>query len=85
MKKAGISRPIDNLGRVVIPKEIRDSLMLFEGDVMEFFVEGRNVLMTKMQKSCIFCGNTNWKQLTELEGLKTCKKCYQKLKNIFDT
>ena len=83
MKKTGVSRPIDDLGRVVIPKEIRSSLMLVEGDLMEFSVEGRIVSMKKKEISCIFCGNDKEKELSELEGLKICKKCFEKLKKNF--
>jgi len=47
MKATGIVRRIDDLGRVVLPKEIRRSVGLREGDPMEIFVEGRKVILEK--------------------------------------
>lgn len=81
MKGTGITRPIDHLGRVVIPKEIRDSLMIFEGNLVEFFVSGRTISLQKIEDTCVFCGNE--KQLIELNGLLTCKKCFENLKIRF--
>lgn len=47
MKSTGIIRRIDDLGRVIIPKEIRTRLHLREGDALEIFVEGENVIYSK--------------------------------------
>jgi len=47
MKETGVSRRIDELGRIVIPKEIRKNLKIREGDQMEFYVEKEYVVLRK--------------------------------------
>lgn len=57
MKSTGIIRKVDELGRVVIPKEIRDMLNIVEKDLMEIFIDGDSIILRKYEESCIFCGN----------------------------
>ena len=51
MKATGIVRRTDDLGRVVIPKEIRRTMHIKEGDPLEFFIDGRTVILKKYQPS----------------------------------
>ncbi|AOY76662.1 AbrB/MazE/SpoVT family DNA-binding domain-containing protein [Clostridium formicaceticum] len=57
MKSTGIVRKIDDLGRLVIPKETRRNLGIKEGDPVEFYVEDEKIIIQKFQRQCIFCGN----------------------------
>lgn len=53
MKSTGIVRIIDDLGRVVIPKEIRRTLKIKEGDPLEIFVEGKSVIYKKYTDTAV--------------------------------
>ena len=59
MKALGIVRKVDILGRIVIPKELRDSLDIEDKDPLEIFVEGDRIILKKYNPSCIFCGSFN--------------------------
>ena len=78
MKSTGMVRRVDELGRVVIPKEIRDKLDIQEKDPIEIYVDGYSIVLKKFQSNCIFCGNT--KDLIEYKEKLICKKCLEKLK-----
>jgi len=58
MKALGIVRKVDILGRIVIPKELRDSLDIEDKDPLEIFVEGDRIILKKYNPSCIFCGSS---------------------------
>lgn len=73
MKSTGVTRPIDNLGRVVIPKSLRKTMQLDIGDRMEFYVEGERIIITKYQKGCHCCGNDE--VAIELYGVGLCEQC----------
>ena len=75
-----IDRRIDNLGRVVIPKEIRDKLDIKQKDALEIYNHGSNIILKKFETSCIFCGNE--KTLINYKNKLICEKCIKKLKNI---
>jgi len=73
MKSTGVIRRIDELGRVVIPIELRTQFGISEKDPMEIYVDGPSIVLKKYEPNCIFCGNT--KKLSEFEGKLICKKC----------
>ena len=73
MKVSGIVRHIDELGRVVIPKEMRKSLGISEGDPVEMIMEGDKIILGKHFPTCIFCQGT--KELMEFKGKKICNEC----------
>ena len=56
MKSTGIVRKIDELGRVVIPMEIRNTMGINSRDAMEIFVDGDKIILRKYGTSCVFCG-----------------------------
>lgn len=56
MKSTGIVRKIDELGRIVVPRELRTTLDVGPGDPVEIFVDGEQIILKKYQPSCIFCG-----------------------------
>lgn len=55
MKSTGITRKVDDLGRIVIPAGVRRNLGIREGDQVEVHVEGEQVILTKPVNSCVFC------------------------------
>ena len=80
MKSIGIVRRIDELGRVVIPIELRNKFGISEKDPIEIYVEGSTIVLKKYEPNCIFCGNS--KKLTEYNGKLVCSTCLEKLSNI---
>lgn len=73
MKSTGMTRPIDQLGRIVIPKELRRTLNIEEGDPLEIFVDGEEVILRKYEPGCVFCGSV--KYVVEFKGKKVCTNC----------
>ena len=80
MKSTGMVRKIDELGRIVMPAEIRQTLGLQVRDAMEIFIDGDRVILQKYQPSCIFCANAD--DLVYYEGKRICPECLSKLKNL---
>lgn len=80
MKSTGIVRRLDELGRVVIPKEIRNKLNIEEKDPIEIYLEGTSIILRKFELGCIFCNNT--KELSTYKDRLVCKKCLEKLSNL---
>lgn len=78
MKSTGIVRKIDAMGRVVIPRECRRILEIDEGDGLEIFVEGTNIILHKYSPSCIFCGDS--REVSSFKGRLICSKCYNELR-----
>ena len=77
MKATGIIRKVDELGRVVIPIELRNKFDIKVKDPIEIFVESNSIILRKYEPNCIFCGET--KDLVELNEKLVCKKCVSKL------
>ena len=80
MKATGIVRPVDPLGRVVIPIELRRTLGIETGDEMEVFVDGQAIVLKKYEASCIFCGST--KDMKQVKGKNICKKCITDMRKL---
>ena len=78
MKSTGIVRKVDELGRVVIPIEIRNQFEISEKDPIEIYVDGSSIILKKYEKSCFFCGNT--KKLVEYKDKLICSKCLEQIK-----
>ncbi len=73
MKSIGIVRKVDELGRVVVPIELRRTLNIGEKDALEIFVEGETIVLKKYEPACIFCGQA--KDVRNLKGKNVCPKC----------
>ena len=58
MKSTGIVRKVDELGRIVLPIELRRTLDISEKDTLEIYVEGSAIVLRKYRPSCIFCDST---------------------------
>ena len=80
MKSTGIIRRVDELGRVVIPMEIRNQFNIVEKDPIEIYVEGSCIVLKKYETNCIFCGNT--KNLVEYKDKLVCDKCTSLLNSL---
>lgn len=78
MKALGIIRPIDELGRIVLPAETRKMMDLSAKDGVEFFVEDDRIILKKYRPSCIFCGEADG--VSDFKGKKICRKCLEEMK-----
>ena len=76
MKSTGIIRKIDDLGRIVIPKEIRRTMGIHNGDSIEIFVSDGFVMLSPCKQLCICCGTKD--QLKEVNGVHLCPDCIEK-------
>lgn len=80
MKSTGVTRQIDELGRFVLPAEIRRALGVEAKDYLEIYTENGRVILQKHEPACLFCGNTE--DNVVFEGKRVCRACLEKLKNI---
>lgn len=74
----GMTRPLDRLGRLVLPIELRRQFHINEGDRLSILADGAGILLQPLRVSCTFCEGTDG--LTEYMGKKICAACLQKLK-----
>lgn len=82
MKATGIVRPIDELGRVVIPKELRKVFQIKNKDAMEIFVDDGMIVLKKYEPACVFCGEAD--NLINYEGKTVCSKCVDQMKEMIN-
>ena len=82
LKSTGIVRYLDQLGRLVIPKETRKVFDLNEGDPVEIFTDGDKIILKKYNPGCHCCGSMD--HLTEVLGLKICPKCLKEFAKAID-
>ena len=78
MKSTGIVRRVDDLGRVVLPIELRRTLDISEKDALEIYVDGDTVILKKYEPACIFCGNA--RDVVTYKGRNICPDCLEELK-----
>ncbi|EOD01065.1 AbrB/MazE/SpoVT family DNA-binding domain-containing protein [Caldisalinibacter kiritimatiensis] len=78
MKSTGIVRKVDELGRIVIPKELRNTFDIAEKDSLEIYVEGEQIILKKYAPACIFCGQA--KDVVSFKGKNICPSCIEELK-----
>lgn len=79
MKSTGIVRNVDELGRIVIPKEMRKKMDIASSDPVEIYVEGDKIILTKYHPSCHFCGSEIG--VVEFKGKKICHSCLNEIKS----
>lgn len=77
MKSTGITRRVDELGRIVIPKELRRDLNITTKDYLEIFRDEDSIVLRKYSAGCIFCGNMD--DVVEYEGKIICRECARKI------
>ncbi len=73
MKSTGVVRKIDELGRIVLPSELRRVFGIREGDELEISVDGERVILQKRQDQCLFCSADG--PSIEFKGRKICENC----------
>ena len=78
MKSTGIVRKVDELGRIVLPAELRRTLNIAEKDPLEIYVDGYCVKKKKFEERCVFCESTERVQV--FMGKNICPKCLARLK-----
>ncbi len=79
MKDTGIIRPIDDLGRIVLPIELRKSLNINKKDLLEIFVDESQIILKKYNSSCIFCGSTE--NVEKFKNQFVCENCKNEMLN----
>ncbi|MBE6654954.1 MAG: AbrB/MazE/SpoVT family DNA-binding domain-containing protein [Ruminococcaceae bacterium] len=78
MKSTGVVRRIDELGRIVLPIEIRKNLSIDNRDAVEIFVENDKIILKKYEPACIFCGNAD--NVIMYGGKLICRDCVETIK-----
>ena len=77
MKSTGIVRKVDELGRIVLPIELRRTLDIAQKDSMEIYIEGDTIILKKYQPACIFCDNA--RDIVNYRGKNVCSDCIRML------
>ncbi|MGH2829870.1 MAG: AbrB/MazE/SpoVT family DNA-binding domain-containing protein [Actinomycetota bacterium] len=80
MRSTGVSRKVDDLGRIVLPAELRKSFDLREGDHVDISVEEDRIILSKRRSSCTFCGQANG--LRSFRDHHVCATCLAELKRF---
>ncbi len=80
MKSTGIVRRVDELGRIVIPIELRNKLKIEVKDPIEIYVDGSSIILKKFQEDCVFCGST--KKVVDYKGKLICSKCMENIASM---
>lgn len=78
MKASGIVRQVDELGRLVLPIELRKVLGIQAKDYIEFWMDGQSIILKKYAPSCIFCGEAE--DMLNFRGKNICSHCFAELK-----
>jgi transcriptional pleiotropic regulator of transition state genes len=78
MKSTGIVRKVDELGRIVLPIELRKTLDIEIKNALEIFVDGNMILLKKYEPACIFCLDA--KDVITYKGKNICPNCMNELK-----
>ncbi len=74
----GVTRSVDELGRITIPKEVRDAKRIFQGTPLQIYVEGDKIIIQNIEIACSFCNKK--KALYEFKGKMLCKECIKDIK-----
>ena len=82
-KAVGITRRLDELGRIVIPMELRNKLKIAEKDPIEIYVDGSSIVLKKLEETCVFCGST--KNVKKYKDKLVCDKCIKSIVKLSET
>ena len=80
MKSTGIVRKVDELGRIVLPIELRRNLGIAEKDSLEIYMDGTSIILRKYEPSCVFCADA--KNVINYKGKNICANCLKELKKV---
>jgi len=78
MKSTGIVRKVDELGRIVLPIELRRTLDIGEKDALEIYVEDNQIILKKYAPACVFCGESH--DVEQFHGKNICASCLRELR-----
>ena len=78
MKSTGMVRKVDELGRIVLPAEIRQSMDINVRDALEIFTDEGRIILQKYQPACIFCNNAD--NVIYFNNKRICRECLEQLK-----
>ena len=81
MKSTGVVRKVDELGRIVLPIEIRKVLDINVKDPLEIFTDEDKIVLKKYYPACVFCGNAD--DIVYFNNKRICTKCLAKIKEQF--
>ena len=81
MKSTGITRRIDHLGRIVLPKELCRTMHIKEKDALEIYVDGDRIILQKYNPGCVSCGGVD--NLAKDMGITLCRDCITVLYESF--
>ncbi|MBO5121733.1 MAG: AbrB/MazE/SpoVT family DNA-binding domain-containing protein [Clostridia bacterium] len=80
VKSTGIVRKVDELGRIVLPIELRRTLDIAEREALEIYVDGTAIVLKKYRPCCIFCDSA--KDIVVFRGKNICPKCLKEIKSV---
>ncbi len=83
VKSTGIVRKVDDLGRIVIPIELRRNLGIDKEDSLEIYVEDDHIMLKKYSPTCAFCSNVSG--ITIFKNKNICQNCLNELQNLQKT
>lgn len=78
MSDTGIVRRVDDLGRIVIPMELRRTLGIREHDALSISLEGQRILLQKYSAACTICGSEN--EIQVVRDRPVCAECIEEIK-----
>ena len=77
MKSTGVVWKVVELGRIVIPIELRRTMGIEEKDALEIYVDNEKIILRKYEPACIFCGNAE--EVLNYKGKNICRSCLTEL------
>lgn len=80
MKSTGITRKVDELGRIVLPIELRRTLDIAVRDELEIYMESDHIVLQKFEPSCVFCGSS--RNLMSYRGKNVCMECIHNMEKF---
>lgn len=83
MKATGIIRRVDDLGRIVLPKELRQTMGIRTGDHMEIYTDADNIILRKYVPGCAFCGSADG--VRRIHDVPMCAICANNMQMLYRT
>lgn len=80
MKAIGIVRKVDELGRIVLPMELRRTFNIRKEDPLEIFVDEDSIVLRKYEPACIFCGSADG--VVQVHGKNVCRNCVNEMTSL---
>lgn len=80
MKSTGMVKRIDELGRIVLPKNVRQPMGIDTGDSVEIFTDGDRIILRKFEPACVFCGEAE--NVVFYQEKRICAACVERIKHL---